>query len=313
MLEWRGLYLTYTLREEENKAFLFTSLRELLDSYSTTSVLQTRNLPDVRHDANMTRVNVPPQPSDRWPESVREAFAEMNRLMDQRDMTSVAGWCDRVIGILRDLEANALNPRTRRQIAYSYFDLTCAYDQLDRTEDARWAYEQARDRWASLVDSSPDDFEALTQLAGCHNHLGLVAMAAREWANAESAFRAALANRNAAAEAHPNHPEQPDNLVYMSGVLCNMGHLFRERGDPDQAIRYYDDAIRSLRAIMPPPHDAQEQEICDQWRNMWTDIYGLPHWARVAEQFLANAQWGKTMATSQGYAGPISSDDRPHD
>src|SRR5262249_18066368 len=153
---------------------------------------------------------------------------------ERGEKAAVAEWCDRVVGLLRDLEANAPDLPTRRQIAYSYFDLTCAYEQLGRLEDAKRAYEQSRDRWASIAASFPEDFEALTQLAGCHNHLGLIAMAARRWADAEGDFRAALANRNAAHEAHPNNPEQPDNLVYFSGTLCNLGNLHRDRGDRGQ-------------------------------------------------------------------------------
>jgi tetratricopeptide (TPR) repeat protein len=229
---------------------------------------------------------------------VREAFAEMNRLTELGERAAVAEWCDRVVRLLRDLEATAPDLPTRRQIAYSYFDLTCAYEHLGRQEDAKRTYDQSRDRWALIVNASPADFEALTQLAGCHNHLGLIATAARRWEEAESAFGAALANRKAAHEAHPDNPEQPDNLVYFSGTLCNLGNLHRERGDPGQAVQFYDSAIRLLTELLPPPHEPQEQEMCDLWRDMWTNIYGLPHWARVAQQFLANAQHGKAMVTS---------------
>jgi tetratricopeptide (TPR) repeat protein len=252
----------------------------------------------MRYSSTVAKEGVlPPQPSERWPASVRDAFAEMSRLLEQGEWATVTEWCERVLGLLRDMETNAPDLRTQRQIAYSYFDLTSAYEQLGRLEDTRRSYEQSRDRWAAIAGSLPADFEAQTQLAACHNHLGLLARGARRWADAEAAFQAALAIRQTASEAHPNHPEQPDNLVYLSGVLCNLGYLYLERGDRDQAIRYFDQAIRFLNAVLPPPHEPQEQAICDLWKDAWTRIYGLPHWARVAQQFLANAQNGKAKAT----------------
>jgi tetratricopeptide (TPR) repeat protein len=187
------------------------------------------------------------------------------------------------------MEVGDADSRARRQVAYAFFDLTYYLQRLDRKEDARWAYERSRDLWAAATG----DFEALTQLAGCHNHLGLIALDAGDSPAAESAFRAATRARETADRINPQPAERAENLVYLAGVLCNLGTLYRQRGDRSEAIRSYDQAIASLTALLPPARGPLDAEVQDLHMDMWSQIYGVPHWVRVACQFLANAQAGK--------------------
>src|SRR5262249_15373609 len=138
--------------------------------------------------------SMPPQVHDRWPTAAREAFAVMNRQIERGDVVGVGAGCEQVLAILRAMDAAEADQRTRRQIAYGYFDLTYYFQQLGRAADAKWAYEQARDRWGALQA----DFETLTQLAGCHNPLGLIALNGGDLATAEGCFRAALIARESA-------------------------------------------------------------------------------------------------------------------
>ena len=87
---------------------------------------------------------MPPQVHDRWPAAVGEAFAEMNRLLESGDTANVGTECDRVVALLREMDKAEADQRMRRQIAYSYYDLTYYFQQLGRVSDARWGFEQDR-------------------------------------------------------------------------------------------------------------------------------------------------------------------------
>jgi tetratricopeptide (TPR) repeat protein len=242
---------------------------------------------------------MPPQVHDRWPPSVREEFAAMNQQLELGDSAGVFAGCERITAFLQETAVGSPDPRTRRQVAYAYFDLTYYFQRLGRTADAKWGYEQARNCWAA----EPPDFEALAQVAGCYNHLGLIAHNSGDLPTAETAFNAAFAARQAAARAHPNHDqhntgqinlsdEQAENLVYLAGVICNLGALNRQTGDKTKAAQQYERAIEYLTALLPPERGALDEEILDLHMNMWWQIYGTPHWVRLARQFLDNAKGG---------------------
>ncbi len=243
---------------------------------------------------------MPPQVHDRWPAAVREIFAEMNGQLGRQDAAGVSAGCERVVAILRSLDAADANERTRRQIAYGYFDLTYYLEQLGRASDTEWGYEQARDRWAALLA----DFETLTQLAGCHNHLGLIALNRGDLAAAERAFRAALLAREAASRSQAHQAEQAENVVYWAGVLCNLGTLYRKWDNRTESARYYDQAIEALTRVLPPEGDSLDEEIRDLHMRTWQLIYGTPYWLRTARQFLANARGGKAILEQGPTAEP---------
>jgi tetratricopeptide (TPR) repeat protein len=245
---------------------------------------------------------MPPQVHDRWPAAVRETFTEMNRLLECGDTASVGTACERVVTILRELDTAEADQRIRRQIAYSYYELTYYFEQLGRVSDVRWGYEQARNRWSAL----PGDFETLTQQAACHNHLGLLALNEDHFATATECFRAALSARESAscAETHPQ--DQAENVVYWAGVLCNLGTVYRERGDKIESARHYQRAIEALTKLLPTDREPLSEEIRDLHMRMWQQIYGTPHWLRTARQFLANARSGKAILEQGPKAEPVS-------
>jgi tetratricopeptide (TPR) repeat protein len=247
---------------------------------------------------------MPPQVHHRWAPSVREEFAAMNQQLELGDLAGVSARCERITAFLQQMAVGSPDPSTRRQVAYSYFDLTYYFQRLGRTADAKWGYEQARNCWAA---ESPD-FEALAQLAGCHNHLGLIALDSGDLPTADTAFSAAIAARQAAGRAHPNHrdhnsgqisltDEQAENLVYLAGVICNLGTLHRQTGDKTKAAQQYERAIEYLTALLPPEREPLDEEILDLHMNMWRQIYGTPHWVRLARQFLDNAKGGLAAVT----------------
>ncbi len=83
-------------------------------------------------------------------------------------------------------------------------------------------------------------------------------------------------------------------MVFFAGVLCNLGTLYRQRGDRSEALRHYDQAIETLTAMLPKDEEPIDAEIREMHMNMWSQVYGAPHWVRTAQQFLANAQSGRT-------------------
>jgi tetratricopeptide (TPR) repeat protein len=249
--------------------------------------------------------SMPPQVHDRWPAAVREAFTEMNRDLECGNTASVGTGCERVTTILRAMDTAEADQRTRRQIAYSYYDLTYYFQQLGRVADTRWGYEQARNRWAAL----PADFETLTQQAACHNHLGLLALNEDHLTTATECFRAALSARESASRAQAHQTEQAENVVSSAGALCNLGIVYRERGDRIESARHYDRAIETLAQLLPADGESLDEEIRDLHMRMWQQIYGTPHWLRTARQFLANARSGKAMLEQGPKAEPDATPD----
>ena len=111
----------------------------------------------------------------------------------------------------------------------------------------------------------------------------LAALVAREEAH----------DRDLGAKLHADSTEQCDNLTYRAGVLCNLGHLYRIKGEIQKATLHYVKAIRELRSLIPKHKKKLERELCDSFARHWEMLHGLPHYTRVATQFLENAVWGK--------------------
>lgn len=242
---------------------------------------------------------MPPPLSERWPASVYEAFAEINELMAQGRKVDIAKKCKHVLKLLRDLQRSKPDDLVSRQIAYAYFDLTEPCEHIGQIKLARQAFVKARDLWTQITDADPRDFEARSELAACRNHLGLMALAAGKLAEAELELLAALASRRVLSFIAPDHPDQPMNLVYLAGCVCNLGHVHIERGERDEALRCYDESIRLLGQIVPTAHDPIEQEICELWQNAQAEVEGVPHWIPLAQQYLASAAESRARAARE--------------
>lgn len=238
---------------------------------------------------------MPPQVHDRWPSVVRNAFAEMNRRLELGDEAGVVAGCGAVIGLLRDMETPQLDAKSRRQVAYAYFDLTSYFEQLGDDQKAKWAYEQSRDRWSAL----PPDFETLTQSAGCRNHLGLIALEAGDFPAAEAEFESAMEARREAGRLHPKDPDQGSNIVYFAGAACNLGGLHQQRGDRTAAAARYDQAIQMLEGMLAEAGDPADGDFQGMIGNMWGSIYGTPHWIPVAQRFLETARAGRDSLSTE--------------
>jgi hypothetical protein len=77
--------------------------------------------------------------------------------------------------------------------------------------------------------------------------------------------------------------------------LCNLGTVYRERGDRIESARHYELAIERLTKLLPADGESLDEEIRHLHMRMWQQIYGTPHWLRTARQFLANARSGKAI------------------
>ena len=186
---------------------------------------------------------MPPQACDLWPGPVGRAFAEMDGCQKRGDLAGVVRGCDQVLAILQGHEAEFPDRPTAKKVARAYFDVSLYCRKVDRLADARRALERSRRYWEVLLAGEPNDFYGRSLLAACHNHLGLIADAAGEGECAESEYLAALAARIEVYERHPGHEDEYDNLVYLAGVRCNLGNLYRRWGEGELADQYYDDAI----------------------------------------------------------------------
>jgi tetratricopeptide (TPR) repeat protein len=136
-------------------------------------------------------------------------------------------------------------------------------------------------------------------LGACHNLLGLIADGDGDLDAAEDAFFDALDAREQAhdrdcdAGCKVDGTERCDNLVYRAGVLCNLGHLYRAMGERGEARKCYAESIRELKSLIPKHRKKQDQEVCDFFAERWEFIHGMPHYGKMARQFLENALWGR--------------------
>jgi len=56
---------------------------------------------------------------------------------------------------------------------------------------------------------------------------------------------------------------EPKRAKRWLGVLCNLGTLYRQKGDKTKAVQYYTRATEYLTALLPPERGAQDEEIRD--------------------------------------------------
>ena len=243
---------------------------------------------------------MPPLIWNLWPEGIRELLDDVAGRVRVGELDAAAGGCRKVDTRLRKIEAADKLPRaTRLQIAWSYTDLSFFWKDVGDLRKAKQALEEALARWAAAVRTSPRDFYARTQLAACHNLLGLMAADCKDTARAEAHYLDAFAQRT---EAHNrdvegggkvSHEDRCANLTYRAGILCNLCHLCRSLGDLRRAGRHYREAIRELRPLTPPRQTAREREIFEFEADQWERMHGQPHYSRTAVRFLANAKWGR--------------------
>ena len=242
---------------------------------------------------------MPPLAQDLWPDDIKSAFAAVNRARCAGDAAGMARGCRAAETVLTALAAGAPPRPLRVQIARSYFDLASVYYELGRPAAGRRAVGRSRRLWERVAADEPADFYARTQLAGCLNWLALMASDAGDSAAAERLHLAALAvrteaHRRAAAGGGPDDPtDRLDNLTHRAGVLCNLGHLLRERGDGKRASAYYAEAIRELEGLLPKYPRKRDRQAGEGAADDWEARYGQPHYSRVAARFLDNARWGR--------------------
>ena len=251
---------------------------------------------------------MPPQVYDLWPVHIRATFGDMHACGRQGDMARVARGCKRVEAKLKKLEARNPAWPVRAQIARSHYDLSFFYKDLKRLPAARRALERALERWQHLVKTKPGDFYARTQLGACHNLLALMAADAGDTDAAEEHYIAALEareeahNREVAAGCREDATDRCDNLTYRAGIMCNLAHLYRTKGNTDRAAEWYAEAIRSLEPMLPKHTSEANREVDEFFARQWESIHGQPHYTGVAAQFLENAKWGQAelKASLQG-------------
>jgi tetratricopeptide (TPR) repeat protein len=228
----------------------------------------------------------------------------------RKDKTGLARGCRRFEAAIKRLEASAKSRPARLQVAGSYYHLSFFYQDLGQLPAARRALERARDRWLAVLKTKPGDFHVRTQVAACHNLLGLLSQQAGAFDQAEDHFFAALAardeahNRDVDAGGQVDPRDRGANLTYRAGVLCNLGHLYRERGDaPPATAWFYTRAINALKELVPKkPRKKQDREVSELFARQWELIHGQPHYERLATQFLEHAEWGRMQVMKA--AGP---------
>jgi tetratricopeptide (TPR) repeat protein len=83
--------------------------------------------------------------------------------------------------------------------------------------------------------------------AGVQNNLGSLLVEIGKGAEAEAAYRQALAQRERLAAGFPGVPEY---AVDLGDSLSSLGHLFRKRGEPQAALEWYGQAVARLRPVV---------------------------------------------------------------
>src|SRR5262249_45717006 len=105
-----------------------------------------------------------------------------------------------------------------------------------------------------LAADAPGEREVLRQLAGCHNHLGVLLDLAHKTAPSEDAYRRAQALWERLAAADPKDPAAQSDLA---GTLHNRAMLRKTRAQAEEALGLVRQAIaRQEAALKLRPGDA---------------------------------------------------------
>jgi tetratricopeptide (TPR) repeat protein len=118
--------------------------------------------------------------------------------------------------------------------------------ELGQRGDAEPHHRQALALREKLVAEAPADPDYRRELGLSHNRLSLWMAELGRWDEAEAEIRKALAIRDKLVES------SQDILSYridQAGSHASLGHLHRGRGQPEQALDWYDKAINALEPI----------------------------------------------------------------
>lgn len=233
-----------------------------------------------------------PLAAERFLPGCQACMNEASILWQQNDKEGVHQQLDKMLDIWEASEATEQTQQEKIQSASTLQAVGIWRRQLGSLEAARDTLEFASCRWSNILQSTPEDRYANTQLATCCNHFAIIDEAEAKWAAAEENYRAAAALRSHIFHHDEGMPDQAENLVYLGGVFCNLGYLYTQLKRSDDARKQFVAAIEFLKsAIKSAPVPLNDPEF-QQWMDHWTKEYDQPHPMRVALSFLDNAEHG---------------------
>ena len=155
---------------------------------------------------------------------------------------------EKALAFYEKLQAeNEGNPKLRRQSALGQKRLADILRLLGRSADAERAYRRAIDRLSPLADANANDLDVQRAMADSHNFLGEVLRLQGNVAEARSEYESARQVQEALRNRSGNLGL--DVRMDLARTRYNLGLLFKESGDLDQAHRELDASILELRSL----------------------------------------------------------------
>ncbi|MCC7423025.1 MAG: anti-sigma factor antagonist [Planctomycetaceae bacterium] len=212
--------------------------------------------------------------------------AEVTGYLRHRQTDLAEAACRRQAQTLADWLERARTPDVRNLVAAGTFDLASFFRTLRKKEDAERLYGQAETIWRALAEADPDNGQYASWVAGCRNHLGLLAQDFELLPQAAELFRQALAMRELLCE---RFPDDESNTVYLGGALCNLGNVAGQQHDDEAALAWYHRSIDVLDRSIP----GCDCGCRDLFLNLRVSQGGSAPPALIAEQYLRNALGGR--------------------
>jgi tetratricopeptide (TPR) repeat protein len=142
----------------------------------------------------------------------------------------------------------------RSELAACYLSSSTILEGMGKLGDAREVRNLASVELVGLLEKTPDDFDLRLELAGCYSAMAEAALLAADVSGAESISKEAMKLLDRLVVEQPDHADAVSRKASQLGLRAG---IKRDRGQPDEALRDYEEGIRMLEAIrVSAPADA---------------------------------------------------------
>lgn len=138
-------------------------------------------------------------------------------------------------------------PQFQQQAALSHANLAILHRSRNRPDEALSEYRIAQQLQKRLLLAHPAVVEYRVDRANVHNCVALLLAEQSKWSEAEKEHRQALALRE---QLVAEFPRTRAYSVDAAGSCCNLGHLMKDSGRPEDALDWYQKAILVLRPLV---------------------------------------------------------------
>ncbi len=209
----------------------------------------------------------------------------VDRALAANDLDLAKACCAELRSYLESLLPEQSIPVVQRLLGAGYFDLGSGLRQLGMKSEAEESYARSESFLARLSNHRKHRPFALSQLAACKNHFGLLYMELGPREKAVPALDEAIRMRREIAK---RLPDDGENRVHLGGALCNRGHVAREMGDSQAAERFYRESMTAISEGIPSCDCGCRESMA----MVASKAAGHPHWILLAHRFMANAAQG---------------------